>query len=208
MKGLSKTYKKKSYKRKHRATIKRRGKGKKRINKGGADVNPVENPSTLNTTYEVKPEKERSMTRGIKTVASELFKNGLSNKTLDNLINNNQLKGDISKTASNYGLDTQNIASQIKTRSIGGDPSDGNTVTVKIYPNNTPGTSELTLGDYRVKINKTLPSDVTTVEHFLTNTMKYIKNHVDKYKNRTTEPDTNIFPNTKFKYVYIPAKGE
>lgn len=81
----------------------------------------------------------------------------------------------------------------------------GNTVTVKIYPNNTPGSSELTLGDYRVKINKTLPGDITTVEHFLTNTMKYIKSHVDKYKNRVAEPETSIFPNTKFKYIFVPS---
>lgn len=141
MKGLSKTYKKKSYKKRRggytkkvRRSIKRRGKGKKRIEKGGADENPVESssaepvqkpveePATSNTTDvvkpdEAKPEKERSMRRGFNTVANELLKNGLSKKTFENLINNDQLKGDLSKTASKYNLGPQNISSQIRTKS-------------------------------------------------------------------------------------------
>ena len=114
-----------------------------------------------------------------------------------------KLKNDF-KNLDEY-VDTMNDENK-ETKPNSEETPQGNHVTVKIYPNNTPGTSELTIGDYRVKVNKNIPGDIPTVEHFLTNTMKYIKRHVDKYKNHEVEPENSIFPNTKFNYVFVPTK--
>lgn len=79
-----------------------------------------------------------------------------------------------------------------------------NTVTVKIYPNNSDN-NEMIIGDYRIVIDKKLPSDINIVDHFLTNTMKYIKSHSNKLENKVKpEDDTVFFPNTEFKYVFSP----
>jgi hypothetical protein len=90
------------------------------------------------------------------------------------------------------------------------EPLKPNTVTVKVFPNNIPGQSTMTLGDYRVVVDKNIPNDPAIVDHFLHNTMKYIKSHTRKpTENPTAEDILNekqekqgIFPNTKFKYVF------
>lgn len=82
------------------------------------------------------------------------------------------------------------------------------TVTVKIYPNNGPNSKEIVLGDYRVVVDKKIPSDLNTVEHFLTNTMKYIKSHSNKVQSKfADDDDTVFFPHTEFKYVFSPNKN-
>ena len=79
-----------------------------------------------------------------------------------------------------------------------------NTVTVKIYPNNSDN-NEMIIGDYRIVVDKKIPSDINIVDHFLTNTMKYIKSHSDKVENKKDlKDDTVFFPNTEFKYVFSP----
>lgn len=79
-----------------------------------------------------------------------------------------------------------------------------NTVTVKIYPNNSEN-NEMIIGDYRIVVDKKIPSDINIVDHFLTNTMKYIKTHSNKIQNKVTpEDDTVFFPNTKFNYIFSP----
>jgi len=79
-----------------------------------------------------------------------------------------------------------------------------NTVTVKIYPNNS-NNNEMIIGDYRIVVDKKIPSDIDIVDHFLTNTMKYIKSHSNKIQNKvTTDEEDVFFPNTKFNYVFSP----
>jgi len=79
-----------------------------------------------------------------------------------------------------------------------------NTVTVKIYPNNSDN-NEMIIGDYRIVVDKKIPSDINIVDHFLTNTMKYIKSHSNKIQNKPTKEEDNVFfPNTEFKYVFSP----
>ena len=61
------------------------------------------------------------------------------------------------------------------------------------------------IGDYRIVVDKKIPSDINIVDHFLTNTMKYIKSHSNKIQNKgTTDEDNVFFPNTKFNYVFSP----
>jgi len=91
---------------------------------------------------------------------------------------------------------------QRKTRKSKGSK---NTVTVKIYPNNT-NSKDIIIGDYRIVIDKQLPSDIDIVDHFLTNTMKYIKSHTNKYQGDESKNDEVFFPNTKFKYEFIPSE--
>lgn len=193
----------KKYKNKQkRKTKSRRRKGGNNIEEGNIDdlinetINLQRKFNDLNTEINEKLNKKSAQINETRNINSS---NDTFKTKSDNLENNNN----------NINKAVETNVKLLPQAEEGGEPREGNTVTVKIYPNNTPGSSELTLGDYRVKINKKLPSDIDSAEYFLTNTIKYIKNHVDKYKNRKTELDTNIFPNTKFKYVYMPsAKNE
>ena len=118
---------KQGQKRKHNKTQKIRRRRPRRVMKKGGEGEPTSTetatpPPKEETTPETtvvssndnNAKKERSMSRGFQTIAKELLSNGISRKALNNLANNDELKGDLTKVAHKYGTDSNQFTQEMK----------------------------------------------------------------------------------------------